>query len=138
MGINASFFNTAKKQTIHFYYEFAVIVDNLRRLIVDVVITGNAESQSAELCLQMVFVCLSQARSKYRSNRGSCRRKFSALAYVAGDFVLFLRSPPFFSLKKSYSQRLKLRSLSIKPHKQTNERKRRVKKKKKIKKNSPK
>lgn len=96
MEINASFFNTAKKQTIHFYYEFAVIVGNLRRLIVDVVITGNAESQSAELCLQMVFACLSQARSKY----GSCRRKFSALAYVAGDFVLFLRSPPFFSLKK--------------------------------------
>ena len=136
MEIIASFFNTAKKQTIHFYYEFAVIVGNLRRLIVDVVITGNAESQSAELCLQMVFVCLSQARSKYRSNRGSLRRKFSA--YVAGDFVLFLRWPPFFSLKKSYSQRLKLRSLSIKPHKQTNERKRRVKKKKKIKKNSPK
>ena len=136
MEIIASFFNTAKKQTIHFYYEFAVIVGNLRRLIVDVVITGNAESQSAELCLQMVFVCLSQARSKYRRNRGSLRRKFSA--YVAGDFVLFLRWPPFFSLKKSYSQRLKLRSLSIKPHKQTNERKRRVKKKKKIKKNSPK
>ena len=101
MEINASFFNTAKKQTIHFYFfEFAVIVGNLRRLIVDVVITGNAESESTELCLQMVFACLSQARSKYRSNRGSCRRKFSALAYVAGDFVLFLRSPPFFSLKK--------------------------------------
>lgn len=60
MEINASFFTTAKKQTIHFYYKFAVIVGNLRRLIVDVVITGNAESQSAELCLQMVFVCLSQ------------------------------------------------------------------------------
>ena len=99
-GNKCEFLYTAKKQTIHFYYEFAVIVGNLRRLIVDVVITGNAESQSAELCLQMVFVCLSQARSKYRSNRGSCRRKFSALAYVAGDFVLFLRSPPFFSLKK--------------------------------------
>ena len=47
MEINASFFNTAKKQTIHFYYEFAVIVGNLRRLIVDVVITRKAESQSA-------------------------------------------------------------------------------------------
>ena len=100
MEINASFFNTAKKQTIHFYYEFNVIVGNLRRLIADVLITRNAESQSAELCLQMVFVCLSQACSQYRSNRSSCRRKFSALAYVAGDFVLFLRLPPFFSLKK--------------------------------------
>ena len=130
MEINASFFNTAKKQTIHFYYEFTIIMSNLRRLITDVVITCNAESQSAELCLQKVFVCLSQARSKYRSNRGSCRRKFLALAYVAGDFVLFLRLPPFFSLKKSYTQRLKLKLLSKKPNKQPNERKRQVKKKK--------
>jgi len=44
MEINASFFNTAKKQTIHFYYEFTVIVGNLRRLIADVVITRNAPS----------------------------------------------------------------------------------------------
>ena len=48
-----------------------------------------------------------QARSKYRSNRGSCRRKFSALAYVAGDFVLFLRLPPFFSLKKKLHSKIK-------------------------------
>ena len=98
--MRVSLIQQRNRQFIFIIYEFAVIVGNLRRLIVDVVITGNAESQSAELCLQMVFVCLSQARSKYRSNRGSCRRKFSALAYVAGDFVLFLRSPPFFSLKK--------------------------------------
>ena len=96
----------------------------------DVVITREAESRSAELCLQMVFACLSQARSQCRSNRGSWRRKFSTLASVAGDFVLFLRFPPFFSLKKSYTQRLKLRSLSKKPNKQTNERKRHVKRKK--------
>lgn len=96
----------------------------------EVVITRKAESQSAELCLQMVFACLSQARSQCRSNRGSWRRKFSALTSVAGDFVLFLRFPLFFLFKKSYTRRLKLNLLSKLPHKQTNERKRQVKKKK--------